>query len=219
MVSDGQVKQQKATETAPLIQHKMGDNMKRICVFCGASNGAKSIYREAALALGRLLAERKIDLVYGGGNAGLMGTIANATMQAGGRVFGVIPKALVEKEQGHQDITELFIVNTMHERKTMMATLADGFVAMPGGFGTLEEFIEILTWGQLGFHRKPAGLLNVGGFYDGLLSFFDQQVENGFIRPHLRHLVLKANTPESMLDVMKNYVHPGVDKWIQREDL
>ena len=193
--------------------------MRRICVFCGASDGAKPVYREAAIQMGQLLAERKIELVYGGGNLGLMGTIADATMQAGGRVIGIIPSALVAKEQGHQDITELFIVNTMHERKTMMATLADGFIAMPGGFGTLEEFIEILTWGQLGFHRKPAGLLNVDGFYDGLLNFFDQQVENGFVRPHLRKLVLTADTPESMLDAMQNYVHPSVNKWIERQDL
>jgi uncharacterized protein (TIGR00730 family) len=193
--------------------------MKRICVFCGASDGAKSIYRETAIALGQLLAERQIDLVYGGGNMGLMGIVADATLEAGGRVLGVTVRALADREQAHTELNELFIVNTMHERKTMMATLADGFIALPGGFGTLEEFIEILTWGQLGFHKKPAGLLNVEGFYNGLLSFFDQQVEQGFIQPSNRKLILTADTPAAMLEVLGNYVPVNVAQVLEQKDL
>lgn len=193
--------------------------MKRICVFCGASDGAKPVYKETAVKLGQLLAERQIELVYGGGNLGLMGIVADATLQAGGRVLGVSVRALVDREQAHTELNELFVVNTLHERKMMMSTLADGFVALPGGFGTLEEFIEILTWGQLGFHQKPSGLLNVDGYYDGLLSFFDYQVENGFIRREYRKLVLTAETPEAMLEVMENYAPIKVAAVVEREDL
>jgi uncharacterized protein (TIGR00730 family) len=140
-------------------------------------------------------------------------------MQAGGRALGVIPQAIQGKEKGHTGITELFVVNTMHERKTMMATISDGFIALPGGFGTLEEFMEILTWEQLGFHEKPCGLLNVEGYYDGLLAFFDKMVEQGFVRPKFRELVLTANTPADMLEVMMNFQPIGTDKWLERKDL
>jgi uncharacterized protein (TIGR00730 family) len=193
--------------------------MKRICVFCGASDGVKPVYRETAVKLGQLLAERKIELVYGGGNLGLMGIVADATLEAGGRVLGVTVRALVDREQAHTELNELFIVNTLHERKMMMATLSDGFIALPGGLGTLEEIIEILTWGQLGFHKKPSGFLNVEGYYDGLLSFFDYQVEQGFVQPVNRKLILTADTPESMLAAMENYVPVKAEKVIEREDL
>jgi uncharacterized protein (TIGR00730 family) len=193
--------------------------MQRICVFCGASDGVKPIYRETAIKLGQLLTERNIDLVYGGGNLGLMGIVGDAVMEAGGRVYGVTVRALVDREQAHTGLSELFIVNTLHERKMMMSTLSDGFIALPGGLGTLEEIIEILTWGQLGFHQKPSGFLNVNGFYDGLLSFFDYQVEQGFVRPSNRKLILTADTPAAMLEAMENYVPVNVPQVIEREDL
>jgi uncharacterized protein (TIGR00730 family) len=193
--------------------------MKRICVFCGASDGIKPVYRETAVKLGQLLAERKIELVYGGGNLGLMGIVADATLEAGGRVLGVTVRALVDREQAHTELNELFIVNTLHERKMMMATLSDGFIALPGGLGTLEEIIEILTWGQLGFHKKPSGFLNVEGYYDGLLSFFDYQVEQGFVQPSNRKLILTADSRESMLVAMATYVPVKTEKVIEREDL
>ncbi|MGJ3240688.1 MAG: TIGR00730 family Rossman fold protein [Anaerolineae bacterium] len=193
--------------------------MKRICVFCGASTGDDVRYQEAAVAMGKVLAEQEIGLVYGGGNKGLMGLIADAVIENGGRAFGVIPKALVEKEEAHQRISEQFVVNTMHERKMMMATLSDGFIAMPGGFGTLEEFIEIITWAKLGFHQKPCALLNINHFYDGLLSYFDHLVTEGFVKGDMRQLVLTADSPDGVLKVMREYTPLDVTPILHKDDL
>lgn len=193
--------------------------MKRICVFCGASTGINPAYQTAAVEMGKTLAENNIDLVYGGGNKGLMGMIADATIDNGGRAFGVIPKALVDKEEAHTRLSEQFIVNTMHERKMMMATLSDGFIAMPGGFGTLEEFIEIITWAKLGFHQKPCALLNINQFYDGLLSYFDQLTDEGFVKPKMRDLVLTGDSPEAVLVEMKNFIPLEVDPILQKDDI
>lgn len=193
--------------------------MKRICVFCGASTGTNPAYQTAAVDMGRTLAENGIDLVYGGGNKGLMGMIADATIDNGGRAFGVIPKALVDKEEAHTRLSEQFVVNTMHERKMMMATLSDGFIAMPGGFGTLEEFIEIITWAKLGFHQKPCALLNINQFYDGLLNYFDQLTDEGFVKPKMRDLVLTGDSPESVLLEMKNFVPLELTPILQEDDI
>jgi uncharacterized protein (TIGR00730 family) len=189
--------------------------MKRLCVFCGSSTGANPAYVEAASALGRALARRGIVLVYGGGNIGLMGAIADAVMAAGGKAIGVIPEALLRKEHGHRGITELRVVKSMHERKAMMADLAEGFIAMPGGYGTLEEYCEVLTWTQLGYHRKPCGLLNVAGFYDGMLAFFDHAATERFVRAEHRDLVLAESDPERLLDRMAAWQPPDVQKWFQ----
>ncbi|ARV60443.1 Rossman fold protein, TIGR00730 family [Nostocales cyanobacterium HT-58-2] len=191
--------------------------MNYVCVFCGSSIGVQSAYKQAAQALGEALARRKLGLVYGGGNVGIMGTIADATLAAGGEVIGVIPDFLVAKEIAHTGLTQLHIVKSMHERKTMMAQLSDAFVALPGGYGTLEEFCEILTWGQLGLHQKPFALFNVEGYYDPLLKFFDQAVTEEFLRPIHRSLVLEASEPENLLDLLVNYQPQNADKWIRKE--
>jgi len=194
--------------------------MKRLCVFCGARAGSHPLYRAAAERLGRLLAERRVELVYGGGNIGLMGVIADACLDAGGSVIGVIPEALMGKEVAgrnveHQALTRLEVVDSMHTRKARMAALADGFIALPGGFGTLEEFCEVLTWGQLGFHAKPMGLLNVNGFYDPLLAMFDRAVADGFLRPQNRAMALTDADPERLLDLMAAYRPEPVDRWLR----
>jgi hypothetical protein len=191
--------------------------MKRVCVFCGSSKGARPEYEIAARAMGQALVKRGIGLVYGGGYVGLMGVIADTVMKAGGEAIGVIPKALFEKEVGHRGITELRIVGSMHERKALMADLSDAFVAMPGGYGTFEEFCEVLTWAQLGFHRKPCGLLNVGNYYAPLLTLFDQAVSERFVKIEHRSLILKETDPERMLDILESYTPPMLDKWIDRE--
>ncbi|MEM9950431.1 MAG: TIGR00730 family Rossman fold protein [Chloroflexota bacterium] len=193
--------------------------MKRICVFCGASTGNSESYQEAAVNMGKTLAENGIDLVYGGGNKGLMGMIADATIDNGGRAFGVIPKALVDKEEAHTRLSEQFVVNTMHERKMMMATLSDGFIAMPGGFGTLEEFIEIITWAKLGFHQKPCALLNIDGFYDPLLAYFDQLVDDGFVKAKMRDLVLTGESPSVVLATMRGFEPITVPPILQEGDI
>jgi hypothetical protein len=193
--------------------------MRRICVFCGATPGHNPIYQDAAAAMGQALAKREIALVYGGGKKGLMGLIADATIDAGGRAFGVIPKALVDKEEAHEGLSEQFVVNTMHERKMMMATLSDGFIAMPGGFGTLEEFIEIITWAKLGFHQKPCAVLNINHFYDGLLDYFDHLVNEGFVKTQTRELVLNADSPELVLQAMENFVPLEFAPILQTEDI
>jgi len=196
--------------------------MKRICVFCGSSAGNKPIYRGEAEALGRLLAARGIELVYGAGNIGLMGAVADACLEAGGTVIGVIPEALMGKEVAgrpvdHRALTHIEVVDSMHTRKARMAELADGFIALPGGFGTFEEFCEILTWGQLGFHAKPMGLLNVQGFYDPLLSLFDHAVDEGFLRPQNRAMVLAEIEIERLLTRMAAYQAEPVSKWLKEE--
>ena len=174
--------------------------MKRICVFCGSNSGRGDKYQSMAVKLGRALAERGLGLVYGGGKVGLMGTIADAVLERGGEVIGVIPEDLVKKEVAHKGLTDLRIVGSMHERKALMARLSDGFIAMPGGFGTLDEFCEILTWAQLGFHLKPFGMLDVGGYFELFLKFVDHSVSEGFIRGEHRDMILVESSPEPLLD-------------------
>jgi uncharacterized protein (TIGR00730 family) len=196
--------------------------MKSICVFCGSNAGLDPSYRAEAERVGRLLAARGIELIYGGGNIGLMGAVADACLTAGGTVVGVIPEALMGKEvEGrnveHRALTRLEVVDSMHTRKARMAELADGFIALPGGFGTFEEFCEILTWGQLGFHVKPMGLLNVNGFYDPLLKLFDHAVGEGFLRPQNRVMALADTDIEKLLDAMAAYRPEAVSKWLKEE--
>ncbi len=188
--------------------------MKRICVFCGSSAGAREEYAQAARSLGTLLAERGIGLVYGGGRVGLMGIVADAVLAAGGEAIGVIPEALMRREVGHMALTELHVVGSMHERKALMADLSDGFIAMPGGYGTFEEFCEVLTWSQLGIHPKPCGLLNVAGYYAPLLAMFDHAVAEGFVRTTHRGIVLEADDPASLLERMAAFHPPATEKWI-----
>jgi uncharacterized protein (TIGR00730 family) len=190
--------------------------MKAICVFCGSSPGFDPVYREIASELGREIARRRLRLVYGGGNIGLMGTLADAVLEAGGEVVGVIPQALVDKEVAHGGLSELIIVGTMHERKARMADMADAFVAMPGGFGTFEEFCEVVTWTQLGVHAKPSGVLNVNGFYDPLLALFDRALADGFLRTEHRGLVLTDRTVNGILDKIAESRPVRIDKWIDR---
>ncbi len=192
--------------------------LQRLCVFCGSSPGSDPAFAEAARSLGGLLATNHIELVYGGGKVGLMGILADAVLARGGHVIGVIPKALVDLEVGHTGLPDLRIVDSMHERKALMADLADGFVALPGGIGTLEEFFEVLTWAQLGFHAKPCGLLDVGDFYAGLLRFLDHAVEQRFLRPQHRNLVITANAPLPLLTAMQLFSAPPLDKWIDRQE-
>lgn len=184
--------------------------MERICVYCGASGGKREAYRTAAMQFGRTLVERDLGLVYGGGDVGLMGVIADTVLDAGGEVHGVIPQTLVDREQAHEGLTELDIVESMHDRKARMVELADGFVALPGGYGTLEELLEVLTWAQLGFHRDPCGLLDVAGYYEGLAAFFDHQVEEGFVSESYREMVVVAEDGETLLDAFERYEPPAV---------
>jgi uncharacterized protein (TIGR00730 family) len=192
--------------------------MRRLCVFCGSSFGANPAYTETAAALGTLLASRGIGLVYGGGNVGLMGVIADAALAAGGEVIGVIPKSLADREIAHTGCTELRVVDSMHTRKAMMADLSDAFVAMPGGVGTFEEFFEAITWTQLGLHRKPCGLLNVAGFYTPLALFIDQAVSDGFIKPVHRAAIVVDDDPVRLLDTLSTIDLPDVPKWIRRTE-
>jgi uncharacterized protein (TIGR00730 family) len=193
--------------------------MKSITVFCGSSAGFHPEYTHAAQDLGRCLAERGIRLVYGGGNVGLMGIIADEVMARGGQVLGIIPESLDQREVGHRRITELMVVGSMHERKALMAEFADGFIAMPGGIGTFEEFFEILTWAQLGFHRKPCGLLNVKNYYDDLLKLCDNAVTQGFLRSEHRQLILEDSESVSLLEKMAHFKPLNLEKWIDKENL
>ncbi len=192
--------------------------MRRLCVFCGSSVGSRRSYTQAARRVGTLLASRKIGLVYGGGNVGLMGEVADATLAAGGEAIGVIPEALVARELAHRSLTDLRIVASMHERKSLMADLSDGFMALPGGFGTFEEFCEVVTWTQLGLHAKPCGLLNVDGYYDPLLALFDAGVSERFIRPENRAIVLADEDPQSLIEALLASRPLMTPKWIERED-
>lgn len=180
--------------------------MKSLCVYCGSSFGNHALYAETARTLAQEMVARKIALVYGGGKVGLMGVIADEVLRLGGEATGVIPQALMEKEVGHQNLTRLHIVKDMHERKAMMEQLADGFIALPGGIGTLEELFEILTWSQLGFHSKPIGVLNVNGFYDALLAFLQQLVTQGFVKPEQAALLLHETEADALLQRMKTFV-------------
>lgn len=193
--------------------------MKNITVFCGSSSGFRVEYAEAAKCLARCLTEQNIRLIYGGGNVGLMKIIADEVMRQGGEVVGIIPESLDRKEVGHRGITELRVVSSMHERKALMAELTDGFIAMPGGIGTFEEFFEILTWAQLGFHEKPCGILNVAGYYDGLLALCDHAVSEGFLRDVHRQLILEESESVALLEKMRSFRPPAVEKWIDRTDL
>ena len=188
-----------------------------MCVFAGSSTGADPAFAGAAVALGRELAASGYGLVYGGASVGLMGLIADAVLDAGGDVVGVIPDFMIPREIAHRGVSELKIVSSMHERKEMMATLSEGFIALPGGFGTIEEFFEVLTWGQLGLHAKPCGLLNVGGYYDRLLPFLDHAVNQRLLKPANRDLVLVADDPRVLLDRFANYTAPQATKWIETE--
>ena len=190
--------------------------MPRICVFTGSSEGRKPSYRLAAEHLGRTLVERGFGLVYGGARVGLMGAVADAVLAAGGEVIGVIPEALVAREVAHTGLTELRVVASMHERKALMAELSDGFIAMPGGWGTLKELFEVLTWAQLGLHRKPCGLLNVDGYFDPLLAFVRHAEDEGFVRPEFERLLPVAETAVGLLEQFAAYEPPHVRKWIDR---
>ena len=192
--------------------------MKRVCVFCGSSVGNRSVYRDVAEAMGMALAKKGIALVYGGGHVGLMGVVADACLAAGGKVIGVIPQALADREIAHARLTELHVVDSMHTRKAMMADLSDAFIAMPGGVGTFEEFFEAVTWTQLGLHRKPCGLLNAGEFYTPLAAFIDQAVSEGFIKPVHRAFIIVDDNPERLLDTLGKVELPDVPKWIHRDE-
>lgn len=200
------------------VDNKVKRSPLRLCVFCGSSPGANPAYREAAETLGRTLANRGWGLVYGGGKVGIMGAVADATLAAGGEVIGVIPQALMQKELGHTGITKLEVVGSMHERKKRMADLADGFVALPGGLGTLEEIFETLTWAQLGIHSKPCAFLNVEGYYNSLLEFLDRSVEERFVRAAHREMILVDNSPTALLDRIEAYDAPRLEKWMDRDE-
>lgn len=191
--------------------------LSAVCVFCGSNSGRDPVYAQMARRLGELLVSRNITLVYGGGRVGLMGAIAQSVLDAGGRAIGVIPEVLRQREQGHDGLTQLHVVQTMHERKQLMSDLSDGFIALPGGFGTFEEFCEIVTWSQLGMHAKPCGLLNVQGYYDGLLQLFDHATAEQLLHPRNRAMVITANEPEALLDAMACYEAPSVEQWITSE--
>ncbi|WP_405228399.1 LOG family protein [Lentisalinibacter sediminis] len=192
--------------------------MESICVFAGSSSGTRPAYAAAAEALGRVIAERGWRVVYGGGRVGLMGVLADAALAAGGEVIGVIPEALLRKEVGHQGLTDLRVVQTMHQRKALMSELSDGVVALPGGLGTLEELFEILTWAQLGIHARPCGVLNAGGYYDDMLRFLDQTVSEGFVRGEHRDMILAAGEAAALLDLMAGYTPHYTAKWMDRDE-
>ncbi|PZM81503.1 MAG: TIGR00730 family Rossman fold protein [Candidatus Melainabacteria bacterium] len=187
--------------------------MQRVCVFCGSSSGVKQEYAVGARELGLVLAKKNIDLVYGGGHVGLMGIVADAAMSAGAKAIGIIPRCLADKEVAHQGLTELKIVQTMHERKAQMSELSDGFIAMPGGFGTLEELFEVITWAQLGIHKKPFGLFNVAGYYDKLIEFMDYQVEQGFVPQRHREMIIVSDEAEQLVEMLESFHPVAQEKW------
>jgi uncharacterized protein (TIGR00730 family) len=193
--------------------------MKRLCVFCGSSTGGRTVYADATQRLGKAMAGRGLGLVYGGGHIGLMGILADSVLDSGGSVIGVIPQALVDKELAHERLSELQVVTTMHQRKARMADLADGFLALPGAFGTADELFEILTWAQLGLHAKPIGLLNVAGYFDALRAWLDHAVREGFLRPAHCQLLLEEEDPDRLLDRLEQYRPISeVPKWIDAGD-
>lgn len=193
--------------------------MRSVCVFCGSRYGKDAAYEAAARELGRTLAARGITLVYGGARVGLMGIVADAALEAGGEVVGVIPEALVEREISHAGITRLHKVGSMHERKALMSELSEGFIALPGGTGTLEEFFEVQTWAQLGEHAKPCGLLNAGGYFDPLIALFDHMVAEGFLSEKHRAMILVETQPGALLESFARYEPPAVPKWIGRSEI
>jgi uncharacterized protein (TIGR00730 family) len=188
--------------------------MKRIAVYCGSSSGKNEIYRQMAAATGTFLAGQGIEVIYGGGKVGLMGVLADAALEAGGKVTGIIPRFLQTREVAHQQLTRLIAVENMHERKALIYEMSDGFMALPGGYGTLDEFFEMLTWGQLGLHPKPVGLLNIEGFFDHILSSLDHMVKEGFLHEINRRMVLCDHQPEALLEQMLAYKAPEVPKWL-----
>ncbi|MGM0877285.1 MAG: TIGR00730 family Rossman fold protein [Bacillota bacterium] len=191
--------------------------MKRVSVFCGSSPGASEIYTDEAERLGTQLANNGITLVYGGAKVGIMGTVASAALQAGGEVIGVIPKMLMKREIAHTQLTELIIVNTMHERKAKMEELSDGFIALPGGPGTMEEFFEVYTWAQLGEHQKPIGMLNSNNYYDKLLAFFEHMIAEQFLKPEYQSMIIVEKDPIQLIEKFRNYEPPQLTKWITRQ--
>ncbi|GGH73461.1 hypothetical protein HNQ91_003659 [Filimonas zeae] len=191
--------------------------MKRISVFCGSSFGADAVFEQQAFLLGKTLAQKNIGLVYGGAHVGLMGAVANGALEHQGEVIGVLPHFLQEKEIAHSHLTELILVNTMHERKTKMESLCDGVITLPGGFGTMEEFFEMLTWAQLGLHGKPIGILNTDGFYNDLITMIQTMVNKGFLKPVNQQMLLVSDDIETLLQMMHNYHPPTTGKWITKE--
>jgi len=191
---------------------------RRICVYCGANPGNDPAFALATEALAGALARRGLGLVYGGASVGLMGVLADTMLAAGGEVIGVIPRVLVDREVAHPGLSELRVVDSMHQRKAAMAELADGFIALPGGFGTLEEIFEILTWSQLGLHQKPCGLLNVNDYYQGLVAFLARAVNAGLLREENRHMLMVAETPDRLLTLFDDYRAPTVEKWLGPEN-
>ncbi len=189
--------------------------MKDICVYCGSSPGRLEVYAEGARALAQALVARNLGLVYGGASIGLMGLIADSVLSLGGHAVGVIPHALAQKEVAHRGLTELHITHSMHERKTLMAELSDGFVAMPGGIGTFEEIFEVWTWAQLGIHAKPCGLLNVSGYFDALTTFLDHATQEQFLKPPHRSLLVVESDPDALLDRFASYQAPGIQNWLE----
>ena len=193
-------------------------DLRRICVFCGSSTGARPVYTQAAADRGAAVAGSGLGLVYGGGNVGLMGAVASAALDAGGEVIGVIPQMLLEREIGNLDVTQLHVVESMHERKALMADLSDAFVALPGGLGTLEELFEVLTWSQLGLHVKPVALLDIDGFFGPLIAMLDHAVAEGFVRPEHRALLLTADAPGPLLDALHAFEPPPTRAWIDDDE-
>ncbi|MBM4208452.1 MAG: TIGR00730 family Rossman fold protein [Gammaproteobacteria bacterium] len=189
-----------------------------ICIYCGSSSGRREAYAESAYAIAAALTRRDISLVYGGASIGIMGQVADRVLQLGGKVIGVIPKALAHKEVAHENLTELHITQSMHERKLRMTELADGFIALPGGIGTLEELFEIWTWAQLGFHDKPCGLLNVAGYYDSLIQFLDHVQAEQFVRPQHRDILMVESESDALLDRFTHYQPPEIKRWVSRND-
>ncbi|WP_159478097.1 TIGR00730 family Rossman fold protein [Chryseobacterium sp. 18068] len=193
--------------------------MKSITVFCGSSFGSDEIYKEQATLLGQTLAKQNIQLIYGGANVGLMGAVADGILQEGGKAIGVLPHFLQSKEIAHQDLTELILVETMHERKTKMNDLCDGVIVLPGGYGTLEEFFEMITWAQLGLHKKPIAILNINGFYDDLIKLVQNMVDKGFLKQINQEMLLVSDSIDELLEKMRNYQAPTVGKWILKEEV
>jgi uncharacterized protein (TIGR00730 family) len=203
----------------PLVLSLKTKKMKRITVFCGSSSGTEEIYTTQATLLGQTLAKRNIELVYGGANIGLMGAVADGVLNNGGKAIGVLPNFLRSKEIAHKQLTELILVDTMHERKTKMNDLSDGVIALPGGFGTLDELFEMLTWAQLGLHKKPIAILNVDGYFDSLIVFIQTMTEKGLLKEVNQQMLLVSDSIDDLLDKMENYFPPTVGKWIDKKDI
>ncbi|MGO4709562.1 TIGR00730 family Rossman fold protein [Chryseobacterium sp. 2TAF14] len=193
--------------------------MKSITVFCGSSFGSDDLYKEQATLLGQTLAKQNIQLIYGGANVGLMGAVADGVLKEGGKAIGVLPHFLQSKEIAHQNLTELILVETMHERKTKMNDLCDGVIVLPGGYGTLEEFFEMITWAQLGLHKKPIAILNIDGFYDDLIKLVQTMVDKGFLKQINQEMLLVSDSTDDLLEKMKNYQAPTVGKWISKKEV